>query len=367
MIKKIFGITTLLFLSIFLIMPVYASDPGTYTKEIDIFPNDLDYRNSLVDWNGYNLSMEIIKDTAGGLDPQATHLYLRVDNVDVIILTTWDKLYPNDPQDYQYKLRMTSSQQQQILSLLFDRKAQDMDVQTGRNYIFIYTRNAVGNLNAFALYFRIYFTGLLDINFGSFYISDNVVQNYTGVLNNFTKGIMFKDKDGNILENITVDTSDTQNIATSSSLTPRAQQRSIYNFTNRITNIKSIDLVYQLSANAYDPRPQLAYHINEIGFFASEQVILPNYDIDTDFQIYEPTVCGILDLACVSRNLIGELSNTVYNRLGADSIASSILDIYDTLFYPVYIIENSSWQNAILAIYIMLPIGIIVMIIKRVT
>lgn len=367
MIKKYLIMVLFLSLSLFLIMPVHAADPGTFTKETDIYPNDLDYRNSLVDWNGYNMEIDIIKDTAGGLDPQITQVVLRINGSDVYTLSTWDKLYPSDPQDYQYKLRMTSQQKTDFLKLLFDRKAENMNVVSAlQNYVFVYTRNNPNNLNAFALYFRIYFTSLLNINFQSFYISDSLSQNYTGVLSTFNKGIMFKDVNGDLIENITVDTQATQPVNTSTGLTPTVMQRANYNFTNRITNIKSIDLVYQISANAYDPRPQLAYYINEIGFFASAQVILPDLDVDTDFQIYAPTICGSFDFGCVARNLIGEFSNNIYKRLGAEDLASGVMGIYDTIFYPVYIIDNTAWQNGILSIYAIISLGVLYLIVKRV-
>jgi hypothetical protein len=64
--------------------------------------------------------------------------------------------------------------------------------------------------------------------------------------------------------------------------------------------------------------------------------------------------------------MIGEFSNNIYNKLGAESIASGVMSVYDTVFYPVYIINNTSWQNGILSIYTILSIGVLYLIVKRV-
>jgi len=366
MIKKVLSLMILFLMISFFVSPVYATDPGTFTKVTGKYPNDIDYRNSLVDWNGYNLDFDIIKDTAGGLDPLNTNIYLIINGVNQFNLQTWDKLYPNDPQDYQYKLRITNTQKQLILRVLFDRKADTYTLTTG-DYLGVYPRNHAGDLNAFAFYFRIYFSGFLDINFGSVYISDNLIQSNTGVINNFSKGVWIRDKNMETIDNFEIDNETTQPIKTGygGDITTTSQ-RAIYNFTNRITNVKSVDLIFQISANPYDPRPEITYFINEIGFFASEQVVLPDYNVDTDFQIYEPTICALLDIACISRNMIGEFSNNIYNKLGAESIASGVMSVYDTVFYPVYIINNTSWQNGILSIYAILSIGVLYLIVKRV-
>lgn len=365
MIKKIFGITTLLFLSIFLIMPVYASEPNPFEKITDVYPGDLDYKNSLVDWNGYNLDLVMYWNKAGGLPPDRVTAFIYIDNVIVFQNGIWNNLG-----DSLFQLNLSESQKTIIKNVIFSR------TYNSQNYFRISFTQEDLNTSNFLFEFRITFNSLLNINLGSVYIIDQVRQERTGMLNYFNKTVDIVGIENTIgggaatfiQEQIYLDDETTQPIITSANTTSWTDnQLAQYNFIQKYTNVHALNFNFVVSMNEYDPRPRGNYYIHQLGFFADTQVILPDLDIDTDFQIYEPTICGILDLACVSRNLIGELSNTVYNRLGADNIASSILDIYDTLFYPVYIIENSAWQNAILAIYVMFPLGIIIMIIKRVT
>lgn len=348
MIKKIFGIITFFALCLFLIMPVHAQE-NIFTKQTGVYTTDLDYRNSLIDWNGFNIEFNIFWDKRGGASPSNPRVYV-FDESDNILFTLTNFIY--DDETEMFKLSMTTTQENIIKATLFDRTTE----QANRRIYIDFTR-----IHTQFIFFeiRLRFKSLLNINFGSVYTDDN----WSGdaiILpdSDFSKVITFY-KDDLAITGILLDDETTQIYSN--------RQRALYNFSNTITNIDAIFLSYTLSKPTSVNPQNLGVTLREIGLFASSQVVLPDLDIDTDFQIYEPTICGLLDLACVSRNLIGELSNTVYNRLGADSIASSVLDIYDALFYPVYIIENTAWQNAILAIYIMLPIGIIVMLVKRVT
>jgi hypothetical protein len=108
------------------------------------------------------------------------------------------------------------------------------------------------------------------------------------------------------------------------------------------------------------------FTIHQIGLFATIQTILPNLDIDTDFQIFTPTLCGVAGLGCELKNLIGEFSNAIYKQLGAEGIALGIMNIYDVIFYPVYIIADPAWQSSILLMYAILTVGLILLIVKRV-
>lgn len=362
MIKKIFGITTLLFLSIFLIMPVYALEPEQFEKITDVYPGDLDYRNSLVDWNGYNLDFNVYWSKQGGLALNLATMVVVENSVTFATLNTW--VYNSDLD--LYVLSMTSAQKAKILKILYSRTYDSAD--------FIGFVAGTVSTDQFLFETRLTFKSLLNINLGSVFVIDSVYQSHSGLLSAFQNNIDIIGIENAIgggqaefnIARIKLDDELTHPIGTGSITAGR--QFAQYNFISKFTNVHALNFNIVLSANSYDPpTANLQYYIYQLGFFADTQVILPDLNIDTDFQIYQPTICGILDLACVSRNLIGELSNTVYNRLGADSIASSIIDIYDTLFYPVYIIDNSAWQNAILAIYVMFPIGIIIMIIKRVT
>lgn len=343
MIKKLLGIITFFALSLFLIMPVYAADEFTKTTGVEI--ESLDYRNSLIDWSGFNIEIDIIWDKRGGASPTSAFAALYVDSSLSFVLNTWEY---NAEEDIYYLL-MSSSQQQQIKSVLFGRYYSDN------------TFLMLGADQQMPYYFfevRIRFKSLLNINFKSMYIADRLGGNNEQYTDDIYK-VVSLESDNLLVAGILIDNTNTQGW----NVTQKAQ----YNFVNKYTNIEQIYLSYVHTKLTSPIDVYTVAFIHQIGIFADSQVILPDLDIDTDFQIYEPTICGILDLACVSRNLIGELSNTVYNRLGADTIASGIMAVYDTIFYPVYIIDNAAYQNAILSIYAMLVIGIVILIVKRVT
>lgn len=354
--KRLLSIILFLSLSLFLVMPVYAAEPPAFEKTTNVFPGDLDYRNSLIDWNGYNLDFAIIKDMAGGLDPATFGLLVYINGVLDFTRSTWTKLN-NDPQDFQYYLNLSTSELTKIKTILFDRDA--TSTITNRTTLQFVTYNQQ-TTQGFTVYFRLSFKSLLNINFNGFYISDRLNQSAPGVISYFQKGIWLRDKEGNTIINSIVDNETTQPIGAT------AQQYAYYQFNQKFTNVKELDVIYQYSANNYNPTPEIYYFISEIGLFADAQVILPDLDVDTDFQIYVPTICGAFDLGCVSRNLIGEFSNNIYKRLGAENIASGIMNIYDTLFYPVYIVDAAAWQNGIISIYAIIGIGVLYLIVKRV-
>jgi hypothetical protein len=362
MIKRLIGIITFFALSLFLIMPVYSAEPDPFEKTIDVYPGDLDYRNSLVDWNGYNLDLTIYWTKQGGLPPDSARIIVYENNVEVINIGTW--IYNSDID--MYYLSMSNTTKNTILRVIYSRT---VNIQ---NYVRILARTT--DTDAFLFETRLTFKSLMNINLGSIYIADMLYQSNSGLISGYQSNIDIIGIENVIgggqaeftMARLVLETESTRPIATEG--VALTKQYANYNFITKYTNVHALNFNLVISANSYDPSTaNVSYFIYQLGFFADSQVILPELDIDTDFQIYVPTICGILDLACISRNLIGELSNTVYNRLGADSIASGIMAIYDTIFYPVYIIDNSAYQNAILSIYGMLVIGLLIIIIKRVT
>lgn len=356
MIKKTIGIITLLFLSVFLIMPVYAAEPPAFEKTTDVFVGDLDYRNSLVDWNGYNVDIVLYWNKAGGLPPSFIDVSVVKLGTTLFTVNTWDNIG-----DSIFKLRLTTAQENQLKGVLFSR------IYEINSYVYLFGRTIT--TAAFLMEIRIEFKSLLNINLSSIYVSDALVQSHIGLLSGFAKtvdliGIEDATEGSNdfVMQRITLDTQATQPIGTSSLVWQRAN----YNFINKYTNVKKIYFNAVLSANSYDPATaSLTYYINQLGFFADSQTILPDLSIDTDFQIYAPTTCGAIDIACVSRNLIGEFSNNIYKRFGADTIASGVMDIYDTIFYPVYMIDNSAWQNGVISIYGIVVLGVLYLLLKR--
>lgn len=340
--KRLLSIILFLSLSLFLVMPVYAADEFTKTTGVEI--ESLDYRNSLIDWSGFNIEIDIIWDKRGGASPTSAFAALYVDFSLSFILTTWEY---NAEEDIYYLL-MSSSQQQQIKSVLFGRYYSDN------------TFLMLGADQQMPYYFfevRIRFKSLLNINFKSMYIADRLGGNNEQYTNEIYK-VVSLESDNLLVAGILIDNTNTQGW----NVTQKAQ----YNFVNKYTNIEQIYLSYVHSKETSPIDVYTAAFIHQIGIFADSQVILPDLDIDTDFQIYEPTICGAFDLGCVSRNLIGEFSNNIYKRLGAENIASGIMNIYDTIFYPVYIIDDASWQNGIISIYAIIGIGVLYLIVKRV-
>ena len=343
MIKRLFGIITFLALSLFLIMPVSAADEFTKTTPVEI--EDLDYRNSLVDWKGLNVEIEIYWDKRGGLSPDAAYIILYQNYVISVNVDVWNY----DAETEMYLAYLDETSKRNILSVLFSRSLNLGNVlilggaTQGEDYMFEV---------------RINFKSLLNTNFGSFYSIDRFTGTNEIDINYIDKIVNFGLKNGDLVGGILLDDMTGQGYNTT--------QQALYNFVDKYTNIKSIYLSYIQSKKDTGYLSGTSVFIYQLGFFADSQVILPELDIDADFQIYAPTICGILNLACVSRNLIGEFSNTLYKSLGAESMAGGVMDIYDTLFYPVYIINNAAWQNGILSIYLMLTIGVLYLIVKRV-
>lgn len=356
MIKKVIGFVVLCFCALFFVVPVQAAEPSPFTKTTDVFPGDLDYRNSLVDWNGYNIDIVLYWSKQGGLPPSFIDVSVVKLGSTLFTVNTWDSIG-----DSIFQLRLTNTQKNQLKGVLFSR------IYEINSYMYMFGRTT--NTNAFLMEIRVEFKSLLNINLGSVYVSDALFQSNSGLLSGFSKTLDIVGIEDTtespldfVMQRITLDTQATQPIGTGSLVWQRAN----YNFITKYTNVGKLYYNVVMSANSYDPpTAALTYYINQLGFFADTQVVLPNLNVDADFQIYQPTTCGFGDIACISRNLIGEFSNTIYNRLGADNIASGILEIYDTVFYPVYIIDNVAWQNSILAIYAMLSIGIIIIIVKR--
>jgi hypothetical protein len=327
MIKKYLGLVLFLSLSLFLVMPVYAAEPDPFEKITDVYPGDLDYRNSLIDWNGYNLDFDIYWNKQGGLPPDIHRLFVYENETIIYTLSNWDYDAGLDL----YKLRLNAEQRAKT------------------------------------------FKTLLNINLGSIYIADSLNQSHVGLISAFAItidiiGIENAIGGGQatfIMDRLTLETETTHPIGTGSIAAGR--QLAQYNFINKYTNVHALYYNFVISANSYVPdTARTEYYIYQLGFFADSQVILPDLNVDTDFQIYEPTTCGAIDLGCVSRNLIGEFSNNIYKRLGAENMASGVMSIYDTIFYPVYIVNNVAWQNGILSIYAIVSLGVLYLIVKRV-
>lgn len=357
MIKKLLISALFLLLSLFLIVPVHAAEPPAFQKTTDVFVGDLDYRNSLVDWNGYNIDIVLYWSKQGGLPPSFIDVSVVKLGSALFTVNTWDSIG-----DSIFQLRLTNTQKNQLKGVLFSR------IYEINSYVQIFTRTIT--TAAFLMEVRVEFKSLLNINLGSIYVSDSLFQSHTGLLNGFSKTVDIvgvEDTTGSpvdfVMQRITLDTELTQPISSPSGL---VWQRANYNFITKYTNVGKLYYNVVMSANSYDPATaSLVYYLNQLGFFADSQVILPDLSIDTDFQIYEPTTCSAIDIACVSRNLIGEFSNNIYKRFGAETIASGVMDIYDTIFYPVYMIDNSAWQNGVISIYGIVVLGVLYLLLKR--
>ena len=341
MIKRLLGIILFLSLSLFLVMPVYAADE--FTKTTPVETGALDYRNSLIDWSGYNVDIDIIWDQRSGNLPNTFNLGVWVSGWQ-FFASTWDCV------DYICELVLTPTQKQLVKNVIFSREYNE------DRYIVMFGPEQTGGYFA---EFRIKFKSLLQINFKSVYIIDSYYSNISLTdIDSWYKTIVFEDSQDNLLGGIVLDNETTQSYGDI--------QKAQYNFNNKYTNIKAIYLNYWNTKETTAYNSSIYNIIYQVALFADSQVILPNLDIDTDFQIYEPTICGAIDLGCVSRNLIGEFSNNIYKRLGAENMASGVMEIYDTIFYPVYIIDAVAWQNGIIAIYGFLSIGVLYLIVKRV-
>lgn len=360
--KKLFGIILFLSLSLFLVMPVNAAEPPQFTKNIDVYPGDLDYRNTLVDWNGYNIDIVLYWNKQGGLLPDTLGFLCVLSGTTIINKSTSSWV---DIGDSIFQLNLNTTEKNQIKGIMFSRQEIDNS--------FCYFSSRTIDFDPFLLEIRLEFNSLLNIDFNSIYVKDFLRQARTGLLSGFAKTLDLVGQENTIgggkadfiIKRFTLDNETTQPITTGV-VTPIIQ-RANYNFINKYTGVKKIYYNVVISANAYDPADSfMQYGIYQLGFFATTQTILPDLDVDTDFQIYEPTICGAFDLGCVSRNLIGEFSNNIYKRLGAENIASGIMNIYDTLFYPVYIVDAAAWQNGIISIYAIIGIGVLYLIVKRV-
>lgn len=364
--KRFLTIILFLSLSLFLVMPVHAADAPPFEKTTDVYPGDLDYRNSLVDWNGYNIDLVMYWNKAGGLPPDSVAFYTYINNQISIATDNWVNIG-----DSIFQLNLSNSQKTEIKNILFSR------TYNPNNYIRIRFTQKDFNLSGFLFEFRVTFSSLLNINLGSVFIMDMIRQESAGMISYFNKSVDIVGIENTIgggqatfiQAQVQIDNETTQAISTSVYPTPGTdtqRQFANYNFISKYTNVHQLNYNFVISLNNYDPRPRGNYYIFQLGFFADTQVILPDLDVDTDFQIYAPTTCGAFDLGCVSRNLIGEFSNNIYNRLGAENIASGIMNIYDTIFYPVYIIDAAAWQNGIISIYAIIGIGVLYLIVKRV-
>lgn len=341
MIKKIFGITTLLFLSVFLIMPVYAADNFTKTTGVDT--ESLDYKNSLIDWSGFNIDIDIIWDKRGGASPTNAFAALYINSDKIFETRTWEYSAEEDI----YYLFLNNTQKQQIKNVIFSRSYFDS------NFLML---GADQQIPYYFFEVRIKFKSLLNINFKSIYIADRLGGNNEQYTDDIYKVVSLESNEL-LVAGILIDDTNLQgwNIT----------QKALYNFVDKYTNIEQIYLSYVHSKLTSPIDVYTVAFIHQIAIFADTQVILPDLDIDTDFQIYEPTICGAIDIACVSRNLIGEFSNNIYKRFGADTIASGVMDIYDTIFYPVYMIDNSAWQNGVISIYGIVVLGVLYLLLKR--
>ena len=342
MIKRLFGIITFLALSLFLVMPVYAVPQFTKTTAVEV--EDLDFRNSIIDWNGKNVDINFIWDKRTGGTPANAWVEFYFNGSQAFLLNQW-----NCDQENICTLVITESQKTGIKNIIFGRG------YDSSSFLILYgtEQNAFYFLNM-----AITFSTLLNVNLGSVHIIDAYDATSQDAISYWEKNIILGDKDFLPFASITLDNDTTQIF--------RDTQKAQYSFVNKFTNVETVLLNYYQSKETTASPSHIVNIIWHIAFFADSQVIMPDTNVAVDFQIYAPTVCGILDLACVSRNLIGEFSNTIYNQLGAESMASGVMEIYDTLFAPVYIVNNAAWQNGILSIYLMLTIGVLYLIIKRV-
>ena len=339
--KKILSTIIIFLMVVFLASPVNATP--LFTKTL-AYPEDLDYQNTLVDYNGYNVDFDIFWSKLSGSAPLYADFRCYKNGAYQFGSSTWEQIDIGE-----YRLVLTLSQKADVKNILFSR------VYEYNSYCQILGQNPTGT---FVLETQIEFKTLLNVNIHSIYLADKYTASSVNVVDSFYKAINFYDKQDIVIASVLLDYETTQ---------PFNQvQNVVYVFANKYTAVQKIQLAYGMTIEAIYEDEYAYFTIHQIGLFATIQTILPNFDIDTDFQIFTPTLCGVAGLGCELKNLIGEFSNTIYKQLGAEGIALGIMNIYDVIFYPVYIIADLAWQSSILLIYAILTVGLILLIVKRV-
>jgi hypothetical protein len=339
--KKILSTIIIFLMVVFLASPVNATPLFTKTPA---YPEDLDYQNTLVDYNGYNVDFEVIWSKLSGLAPLYADFTCYKNGAYQFGSSTWEQIDIG-----KYRLSLTQSQKDIVKNILFSR------LYEYNSYCQILGQNPTGT---FVLETQVNFKTLLNVNLHSVYLADKYTASSSNVVTNFYKTINVYDKQDILIASILLDEKATQ---------PFDQvQNAVYVFSNKYTAVQKIQLAYGMTIEPIYEDEYAYFTIHQIGLFATIQTILPNLDIDTDFQIFTPTLCGVAGLGCELKNLIGEFSNTIYKQLGAEGIALGIMNIYDVIFYPVYIIADPAWQSSILLMYAILTVGLILLIVKRV-
>ena len=340
---------------------IYAPDPFTvYVHAAPPFIDDrfvtiadginyktLDFQKSVIGYAGDNITIDFYYYDAGHFEyapviykPQLSYVFNDTQyNVNWILVNELNTRY--------FVADLTQLDRLRIKTILFDR-----DIETG--YLVLYdTSNAEFKRNYFM---EIKSSTIFKINVESLYIRGEHKITNGNADAYFGSRITFYDRNGRYYGG--------SNILNAYNDEDFSE---LYTFSQRYTDINAFKLSFINYMQDDDEPTRAELILYEIALFATSQVFIPNFDIPdgSPFLVFETYTCGVFDVACGIRNLTVELSSFVYEQFGAETVAAGLMQVYDAAFSPLDLIEDSGIKSIVAVLYVVVPVGIIVMLVKR--
>ena len=340
---------------------IYVPDPFTvYVHAAPPFIDDrfvtianginyktLDFQKSVIGYAGDNITIDFYYYDAGHFEfapviykPQLSYVFNDTQyNVNWILVNELNTRY--------FVADLTQLDRLRIKTILFDR-----DIETG--YLVLYdTSNAEFKRNYFM---EIKSSTIFKINVESLYIRGEHKITNGNADAYFGSRITFYDRNGRYYGG--------SNILNAYNYEDFSE---LYTFSQRYTDINAFKLSFINYMQDDDEPTRTELILYEIALFATSQVFIPNFDIPdgSPFLVFETYTCGVFDVACGIRNLTVELSSFVYEQFGAETVAAGLMQVYDTAFSPLDLIEDSGIKSIVAILYVVVPVGIIVMLVKR--